>query len=346
MYVDQWQDGGKTNYKVLLNGTDPALDLNLRTFGPFTLELDPAHFFEEFFKEIDDLPLDTPEEQEFADRKLSAKGAYLADTLMTEELRQKLWEVRDRIGSIIVQSEEPWIPWELCKLSGKEGGRIVEGPFLCEAYAITRWLPGSGLKRPLTLKNMALVVPEDSGLPLSVPEREFVLGLASKERHVTALPATFAKVQDGFAAGVYDGWHFTGHGAARDDNPDKSKILLAGGDEFTPDSLSGAALNVGLTHPLVFINACQVGRGGMALTGIGGWAHRFVEAGAGAFVGAYWSVIDDAAFGFAKELYTRLLAGAPIGEAVRDSRIAVRAPGDPTWLAYTVFADPMATISA
>ena len=41
----------------------------------------------------------------------------------------------------------------------------------------------------------------------------------------------------------------------------------------------------------------------MALTGIGGWARRFLSAGASAFVGAYWSVYDEPAFGFAKELY-------------------------------------------
>jgi len=53
---------------------------------------------------------------------------------------------------------------------------------------------------------------------------------------------------------------------------------------------------------VVFINACQVGRSGMAMTGIGGWANRFVQAGAGAFIGAYWSVIDEPAFDFAKEV--------------------------------------------
>ena len=101
---------------------------------------------------------------------------------------------------------------------------------------------------------------------------------------------------------------------------------------------------MGIPHPVVFINACQVGRGGMALTGIGGWARRFVQAGAGAFIGAYWSVYDDAAFAFAKEVYTRLVDGMPIGDAVKEARAAVRAGGDPTWLAYTVFADPLASV--
>ena len=346
LFVEEWQSDGTTQYRILLSATDPSLDLNLRTFGPLTLRLDPAKFFADFFKEIDDLPLDTDAQREMADRRLGAKGAYLSDQLLPDGVREKLWEVRDRISSIIVQSEEPWIPWEMCKLVGQENGRIVEGPFLCEAYTITRWLPGVGLKRPLSLRNLALVVPADSALPLAGAERDYLLSLAGPTRHVTAIPATFADVQDAFVAGIYDGWHFTGHGAAREDDPDRSPIMLQGGEAFTPDSVSGQAANVGLPHPLVFINACQVGRSGMALTGIGGWANRLVEAGAGAFIGAYWSVIDEPAFDFAREVYTRLLAGTAIGQAVRDARLAIRKPGDPTWLAYTVFADPLATIGA
>ncbi len=345
VFVEEWQVADDTQYRILLTANDPALELNLHTYGPFKLELDPAKFFEEFFAEIERLPLATKADRDRADRQLAAKGAYLAETLMPQELRDKLWAVRDRIGSIIVQSEEPWIPWELCRLTGRDAGRVVEGPFLCEAYTITRWLPGVGFKRPLSLRNLALVVPEDSGLPLSGAEKAYVRSLGTGRRKVTEVPASYEKLQDAFAKGIYDGWHFTGHGAARDENPDRSPIHLAGGDSFTPESLSGSAANMGIPHPLVFINACQVGRSGMALTGIGGWANRFVEAGAGAFIGAYWSVYDEPAFAFATEVYTRLLDGVPVGRAVRDARLAIRRPGDPTWLAYTVFADPLATVA-
>ncbi len=209
---------------------------------------------------------------------------------------------------------------------------------------MTRWLPSFGFKRPLHLTNLALIVPADSGLPLAGAERDFVLSLAATGRVVTAIDPTFAKVQDAFVAGVYDGWHFTGHGVAKNANPDRSAIVLAANEEFTPEDVSGSAVNVGIPHPVVFINACQVGQSGMSLTGIGGWARRFVQAGAGAFIGAYWSVYDEPAFGFAKEVYSRLLEGMPIGDAVREARAAVRAGGDPTWMAYTVFADPLATV--
>ena len=345
LFIEQREHGGTVEYLIRLTATDPALGLNLKSYGPFQLKLDPAGFFETFFAEIEELPLDTPEQQQIADRRVAAKGAELSRLLFPPELQAKLWEVRDNIQSIIVQSEEPWIPWEMCRLFGKDGDRLVDGPFLAEKYTITRWRPGIGIKRPVTLRNIALVVPPDSGLPLANEERDFVLSLAGPKRKVTLVPGTFADVQDAFIAGTYDGFHFTGHGVARDENPNRSSIILTGELPFTPEDVSGVAANVGIPRPFMFMNACQVGRAGMGLTGIGGWANRLVEDGAGAFVGAYWSVFDEPAFGFAKELYTRVLGGAPIGEAVRDARLAVRTPGDPTWLAYTVFADPLAIVS-
>lgn len=344
MFIEEREVAGELEFIIRVTATDAAHGLNLRPFGPFRLEVEPGAFFESFFKEIEDLPLETPEEREVADRKLAAKGSYLSETLLPPELRETLWGLRERIGSIIIQSEEPWIPWELCRLLGRDGDRVVEGPFLCEAFSVTRWLPGLGFKRPLHLTNLALIVPPDSGLPKAAEERDYMLSLAATGRTVTAIEPTFGDVQDAFSAGVYDGLHFTGHGVAKDANPDRSAIILAANEAFTPEDVSGTAANVGIARPVVFINACQVGRGGMALTGIGGWARRFVQAGAGAFIGAYWSVYDDAAVAFAKEVYGRLLDGKPIGDAVREARAAVRAGGDPTWLAYTVFADPMASV--
>jgi len=346
MLIQERESAGNKTYSILLTATDTTLGLNFKEYGPFKLELDPGKFFTDFFQEIEELPLDTAEQQAIAERKLGAKGTYLADALLPAELQATLWDVRDHIKSVIVQSEEPWIPWELCKPSARDGARVVSGPFLSERYAITRWVPGIGFRRPISLKNIALVVPADSGLPLAVEERQFVLSLAGPARKVTPIAPTFADVQDAFFAGTYDGWHFSGHGVAQDANPDRNSIVLTGDERFTPEDLSGQAMNIGIPRPLVFINACQVGRSGMALTGIGGWARRFLSAGASAFVGAYWSVYDEPAFGFAKELYTQLLAGKPMGDATRAARAAIRGKGDPTWLAYTVFADPLATVSA
>lgn len=97
-------------------------------------------------------------------------------------------------------------------------------------------------------------------------------------------------------------------------------------------------------HPFFFWNACTAGRGGLALTGLGGWAARLFEKGASAFVAPFWKVTDSVASLFAATLYGELFAGVPIAEAAARARCAARdaSPGDASWLAYAVFAHPAA----
>jgi hypothetical protein len=256
-----------------------------------------------------------------------------------------LWSLRGRIRSVQIQSEEPWIPWELCRLCSDEGGRTVEGPFLGEAFAVTRSLRGIASMPILTVRNMAVVAPEDSGLAYAAAELRYLRSLEGEGRRVDRIPATFLAVTDALASGEYDAWHFIGHGSFGAE-PNRSAIYLRGNDPLMPEDLAGEVANLGQASPLVFLNACQVGRAGMSLTDIGGWASQFLRAGAGAFVSSYWSVYDQPAHEFAKEFYDRLLAGTPIGSAAQEARTTVKGTGDPTWLAYTVFADPMATVVA
>ena len=79
---------------------------------------------------------------------------------------------------------------------------------------------------------------------------------------------------------------------------------------------------------------------------IGGWARRFLEAGAASFVGAYWSVYDTPAYDFSKAFYGGVLSGKPIGQAVQEARAAIKPAGDRTWLAYVVYADPLAALQS
>ena len=68
----------------------------------------------------------------------------------------------------------------------------------------------------------------------------------------------------------------------------------------------------------------------------------FVRAGASAFVGSLWEVNDVLAAQFAIRFYTDLLQGATLGDAFHAARAHIRAldPANPTWLAYTLYADP------
>lgn len=343
---EQTGAGGQRGFVVYLSARNTALNLNEKKIGPTYFQSDPGPFFGEFYRGIEGLPLTSLQEMALAGKELEARGVFLFENLFPPDAQALLWSLKDRVKTVFIQSSEPWVPWELCRLTGMNGARKEEGPFFCEAFEMTRWLPGTGIKPQLHLSNMAVVVPESSGLPYSVPEMQYLLGLAGAKRKVARVPARYLSLVEAFASGKYDGWHFSGHGATRGADPNRSEMLLDQHETLTPVRINGSAANLGLAHPLVFLNACQIGAGGMSLTDIGGWARQFLSAGAGAFIGAHWAIYDRTSFFFAKELYTRLIAGQPVGSAVREARLAVRQAGDTTWLAYTVFAHPLATVQS
>jgi hypothetical protein len=331
--VFDWRVDGGIEYEVRLTSADGKY--NLKRYGPIPINGDQQKYFAEFFGGMENIPLDSMEQ------RLAAQGSRLFRELMPEDLRKTLWSLRDSVSSIMVQSEEGTIPWELCKLYGEENGKIVEGPFLCEAYAISRWVPETDFRFSLTADNVALVVPGDSNLPSAAEEKSYMHSL-NGSRTITDVPATYAAVYTELAAGRYDVWHFTGHGLAEHATPDRSKIALEGGDAFSPEDLSGVVSNLGQSQPIVFLNACQSSVGGASLTGVGGWGRRFVDAGAGAFVGTYWSVSDSAAAEFAECFYDAVLSGKGVADAVKSARLAIKDSPGPTWLAYTVMAHPLA----
>ena len=286
LLILETKDEGETLLSLRLTSANPALGYNLKLFGPTRLKSDPFAYFQSLFTDIERLPIQSTADKAKAEITLANMGATLFGDLMPDELKNILWTLRASITSVQVQSEEPWIPWELCKLvSTPAGGGVEEGPFLCEAFQLTRWIPGLPQFPQVRMNRLALVVPDDSGLAFAAAERDYMLSLASAGRQVTRIPATFLDVQAALASGTYDTWHFSGHGAFRNEAmPDRSGMILQGGDRLTPENLSGRTANLGRPHPLVFLNACQIGQSGMALTGMGGWAIRFLKAGAAGFL--------------------------------------------------------------
>jgi len=91
------------------------------------------------------------------------------------------------------------------------------------------------------------------------------------------------------------------------------------------------------------LNACQAGRAGYKLSGIGGFARAFLTGKAGVFVGALWSVGDQPARTFTEHFYERLLAGDRLAEATIAARGVAREAGEATWLAYVIYGHPHAT---
>jgi CHAT domain-containing protein len=148
--------------------------------------------------------------------------------------------------------------------------------------------------------------------------------------------------------GEFDLLHFACHGVAESGNINEAKLLMQGRiengeyiiDPFSATSAKFSNLKSNDNAPMVVLNACQAGRAGYKLTGIGGFANYFLLGGAGAFVGTLWSVGDSPARTFTETLYKVLDQGKNLSEATIEARNAARAAGESTWLAYVVYGHP------
>jgi serine/threonine-protein kinase len=188
-----------------------------------------------------------------------------------------------------------------------------------------------------------------SGKPLDAADEELALlrSLEALGARVERLPALRGAFRRAFEEGSFDLLHLVSHGSfGGTAHGDASAVFLDDG-LFTAAELSplmAGALR--RTAPLVIFNTCHCGRMGFSLTRLGSWGAHLAQLGCGGFIGALWPVSDRAALAFARALYEQLAQNCALGEAVRLARLCVREryPGDPTWLAYSCFADPTARI--
>lgn len=312
----------------------------LEDLGIVTLKRDLQQFFKEFFQEIDRLPATDVESREDI---LQSMGNHLAQLILTKELMQRLYELRATTRTAQIITDEAVIPWEFVRVQKVDRS---DGFFLCETFSLTRWRRGAENRPWLPLMNPALVTiksPDLKAIDEEVSGIEKLLDEA--KRKPSHIPPQFREITKNMESGAFGCWHFMGHGRLDKDDPDRWFIPLSDGIPLTPRRLQGRAANLGRYQaPLVFLNCCHSGKGGQSLTKIGGWADQFLDLGAGAFVGSSWSATDEPAKDFAILLYREFLKGVPIGEAALGARLAIhkKYPGDPTWLAYTVFAHPSA----
>src|SRR5205823_774766 len=98
--------------------------------------------------------------------------------------------------------------------------------------------------------------------------------------------------------------------------------------------------------PLVFLNACEVGRPAISLVGIGGFAKAFITLGAGGVIAPLWSVRDTIAFDVADRFYraTKQTPQRRFADILKDIRALAYDPavGEDTYAAYCFYGDPAA----
>lgn len=286
--------------------------------------------------------------------ELVAVGHDLYTRLSPPELRSAYREFRSSVRTLTIISSERWsIPWELVRPFGSD----FEDDFLCVQFQLCRWFEG-GVHAAAKIASSRI-----AAIGTGTPSGSAALpSVAAEIRMLARLPSTDGKIQveqfpdasvkdlNGvLTGGGFGVLHFAGHGNHSSSQPGESSIELAD-RRFRARMLTGQIqLSVRADQPLVFFNACSVGRQGWWLTGLAGWAEQWVRGcGCGAFIGPLWAVDDEAALRFATVFYDESLKGKTLGEAIQVARKVVREsyPETLSWAAYSVYANPTARLTS
>jgi CHAT domain-containing protein len=292
---------------------------------------------------------------EDVDRQLRYLGQDLWRTLVPEDLKSVYAAERENWHdkTLLLVSDEPYIPWELLWPYGQ--GWVDDGPW-CATLNFARWLrrdaQGNGHTEPppyLRMRTLACVAPSDAHLHAAKVEQRFLVRIAAQHHVDNVSPAlpTWSNVMDLLERGGYSWLHAAAHGHFYASAPDAdTAIWLQNLRAFTPATLVGPQIegHIQAQRPGFVFNACHSGREGWVLNRLGGWANRLISNGAGLFLAPLWTVTDESALTFAQTWYRALFAGEAVAAATRLARQAARRAGDPTWLAYSLYAHPNARL--
>ncbi|MFW6078207.1 MAG: CHAT domain-containing protein [Gemmatimonadota bacterium] len=135
--------------------------------------------------------------------------------------------------------------------------------------------------------------------------------------------------------------HFAAHAIVSDRRPDRTRLVLTGGDLDL-----GAIRRVPLNAELITLSACASGLGArVGGEGVIGLPHAFLSAGARGVLAALWRIDDRAAAEFMRAFYERILDGRSPTEALHAVQrdYATRAGSDAhpaRWAPYVLVGSP------
>lgn len=257
--------------------------------------------------------------------------------------------------SIQIVTDEPCIPWELMRIRDPKRGVGVKAEFLAIRHSVGRWLADESAGPPQRIQVSDVVVAASDYVGIAAVSNE--LSWAKEERemlvtthHARAVPLTSHSVMQLLESGCAQAVHFACHGRMSIADPDASLLVM----EDTPDDVTPALVareevcdGLGVERPLVFLNACEVGGSGAALSLVAGFPGAFLYAGASALISPLWVINDRKACEIAKGFYDTVLSPAhrtPIGQILRDVRKRWVQEKHLTYLAYVLYGDPLAWI--
>jgi hypothetical protein len=275
--------------------------------------------------------------------------------------KKAFWELIDGgypLRSILIVSEEPYLPWELMIPfdQSRRSRRSLGIEFL-----IGRWVTAGNDDPPQRIKinNSYVIAPRYKGSKAlkSSDETNYLLENFSGEE---ISPARIKSFQEKVVAKPVSLFHFACHGSAELTGADGEAVPLQSielddGENFDAAQVFGMPEEVEEafrdSKPLVFLNACKVGQQQPELVGIGGFAPSFISLGANAVIAPLWSVKDAIASKIALEFYKSIYESPsdPFSEILRrirsksyESSEGEDTAGEDTYAAYCFYGDPLA----
>jgi len=277
-------------------------------------------------------------EQKSIEAHLDGVGVELYEDLIPSALRKHYWSsLHAAPGStvlVLVEGEAANLPWEIVKPATDED----VAPFWCEQLSMSRWLGSQRVATALPGRRAVCV--------LADPELHDVSDSARSHLRVPATDVVtdWEALQGLLGCDDVGIFHWTGHGQLNPDHPSLSELPI-GEETFRPvDILVPEKRRFLRGGPWVFLHACSTSRSTVGSVGLAGWPKDLVERGAGAMLGAAWDVRTSTAASFVDGLYERMTRGVPVAQAVREARLSARIAGDPSWLAYQLYANPTSRV--
>lgn len=268
---------------------------------------------------------------------LASMGSTLYKLFIPAKLKQVLSKNREKIRYLNILSKADPMPWELLYVADETG----KGGFLGTTATVTRWRWGPPPGRQLSKKNPFFVLPRGSLAQVEEEVEHIRDKIGGDEDKVVRELDDLLKLLE---AGNFSLLHFASHNVT--DPGTNARLYIPFGNSKFDIQFMGqwTSTQFGAQRPLVFMNSCTSGGAVPLYKEMAGWADSFLNAGCGAFIGSLWEIRTTSARTFAEKFYDEAAAGKTLGESMRAARNELKL-SDPTYLAYTLYGNPLAKLS-
>jgi hypothetical protein len=290
-------------------------------------------------------------------RQASLNGAGVQLWNTAPECFQTLfWRLLDAgkaLRTIFVVSAEPSIPWELMVPRREKDGDVEQRQPLGVEFAVGRWVDPNqrSPKQQDPIETSYVVAPKYrvKVLATSAEEADWVCEHFGGVAVTPAIQETLESVLADNPVGLV---HFVAHGRSEPGRP--QTLDLENDATLSSNQIVGGMPKLERAFrakaPLVFINACEVGRQTPSLVGAGGFAQAFLSAGARGVVAPLWSVKDSLAHEVAIQFYEAALQEPrrPFSDILTDIRRKSyeQGGGEDSYAAYCWYGDPLTALEA